>query len=138
MEVEVRPKLTLKVTLVILCATILSLAGTLKSRDDYMRSLPVYKHYKCKLCHESAAPTSSSDLNEFGIDFKNNGYSWDEALAAMDSDGDGFRNGIELGDETGDGVADIGFERSNPGDPLNTPNSIDRGTWGVLKSLFED
>jgi hypothetical protein len=39
--------------------------------------------------------------------------------------------------QNGDGVADIGFERSNPGDRLNTPNSIDKGTWGILKSLFE-
>jgi hypothetical protein len=71
------------------------------------------------------------------MDFKENGFTWDAALSAQDSDGDGFLNGIELGDENGDGVADIGFERSNPGDRLNTPNSIDKGTWGILKSLFE-
>ena len=110
---------------------------TLKSREDYMRTLPVYQRYKCALCHTSASPTSASDLNGFGVDFRENNYVWYTALSVQDSDSDGFVNGVELGDENGDGVADIGFERSNPGDRLNTPNSIDRGTWGILKSLFE-
>ena len=103
-----------------------------------MRTLPVFDRYKCLLCHASGLPISASDLTGFGIDFKDNGYKWDDAIAAKDSDSDGYPNGIELGDENGDGVAEIGFERSNPGDRLNTPNSIDKGTWGILKSLFED
>ena len=133
-----RPKLTSKGILILVCVTVLFVAGTLKSRETYMRSLPVYKHYKCTLCHTSGAPTSSNDLNSFGADFRTNGYTWDNALAIRDSDGDGFLNGVELGDDGGDGAADIGFERSNPGDRFNTPNSIDRSTWGILKSLFED
>jgi len=138
MEVQVRPKLTSRTILILTCVMVLSVAGTLKSRDLYMHSLPVYKHYKCTLCHTSGTPTSSSDLNSFGADFKTNGFIWNNALAIKDSDGDGFLNGIELGDDLGDGTPDIGFERSNPGDRFNTPNSIDRSTWGILKSLFED
>lgn len=123
--------------LILIIAVALLCAGTLKSREDYMRTIPVYQRYKCSLCHTSASPTSASDLNGFGIDFKENEFLWNATLAVQDSDGDGFLNGIEIGDEHGDGTADIGFERSNPGDPLNTPNSIDKGTWGILKSLFE-
>lgn len=132
-----RSKLKVRAVLVFALATAFVFAGTIKSREDYMNSLPVYKHYKCMLCHASSRPTSSSDLNGFGIDFKKNGYTWDSVLSAKDSDNDGFPNGIELGDDNGDGTAEIGFERSNPGDRLNTPNSINRDTWGILKSLFE-
>ncbi|MDD4857577.1 MAG: hypothetical protein PHD74_05650 [Candidatus Krumholzibacteria bacterium] len=133
-----RPKLRREIILVFACAAVLFTAGTLKSREDYMTSLPVYKHFKCLLCHASARPTSSSDLNVFGAAYRANGHSWDAAIAIADSDGDGYANGIELGDENGDGTAEIGFERSNPGDRSNTPNSVDLGTWGLLKSLFED
>ncbi len=133
-----RPVLKRSVIIVLFFAAMLFIAGTLKSREEYMRSLPVYRHYKCLLCHKSAAPTSSGDLNSFGSDFRKNGYAWNNALAVKDSDGDGYPNGHEIGDENGDGTAEVGFEYSNPGDPMNIPNSIDRGTWGILKSLFEE
>ena len=132
-----RPKLKLNVIVILVLAAVICVAGTLKSREEYMRSLPVFRHYRCLLCHKSAAPVSA-DLNSFGSDFKKNGYSWNNALALKDSDGDGYPNGDEIGDGDGDGTADVGFEYSNPGDPMNVPNSIDRGTWGILKSLFEE
>jgi len=114
-------------------------ASALLSSETFMRSLPVYKHYKCALCHTVANPSlGNASLNAFGNDFKNNGYKWNAALASKDSDGDGYSNGVELGDDNGDGTPDISFERSNPGDQYNTPNSVDRRTWGVIKSLFED
>lgn len=133
-----RLELKRNVTIILFLAAIIFVAGTLKSREEYMRSLPVYRHYKCLLCHKSANPVSGQDLNAFGIDFKKNGYVWNNALAVKDSDGDSYPNGDEIGDDDGDGVADVGFEYSNPGDPMNVPNSIDRGTWGILKSLFEE
>jgi hypothetical protein len=137
LEVQVRLKLDRKVILVLACVVVAFLAGSVRSNEDYMKSLPVYKHYRCLLCHNSANPMSA-DLNSFGTDFKKNGYAWNSTLAVKDSDGDGFPNGDELGDANGDGVAEIGLERSNPGDRLNTPNSVLRSTWGILKSLFED
>jgi hypothetical protein len=104
-----------------------------------MRVLPVYKHYRCAICHTSSNPViGSAGLNSFGSDFMNNGYQWNSNLAAKDSDGDGYANGLELGDDNGDGSPDISFERSNPGDRYNTPNSVDRQTWGIIKSLFEN
>ena len=137
MEVEVRLKLKPLIVIVIACAAVALVADTLMSRQDYMESLPVYKRYKCAICHTTATPTSAS-LNAFGADFKANGRVWDATIAAKDSDKDGFPNGDELGDSDGDGVPDVGIERSNPGDRMNTPNSVDPGTWGLLKSLFED
>jgi hypothetical protein len=134
----VRPKLKRNVIIVLFLAAVISAAGTLKSNESYMRSLPVYRRYKCLLCHKSSAPVSGQDLNGFGSDFKKNGYAWDGTLASKDSDGDGYPNGDELGDGNGDGIPDVGFEYSNPGDRMNMPNSIDRGTWGILKSLFEE
>lgn len=133
-----RPVLKRSVIVVLFLAVTLLIAGTLKSREEYMRSLPVYRHYRCLICHKSAAPSSSQDLNNFGTDYRKNGFAWNNALALKDSDGDGYPNGDEIGDGNGDGTAEVGFEYSNPGDPMNIPNSIDRGTWGILKSLFEE
>ena len=121
--------------LLVLAAVLVSRAP--KSREDYMQKLPVYKRYQCLICHTSEDP-SSFDVNDFGVDFRDNGYIWDKRLAEMDSDNDDYLNGIELGDENGDGEPEILIERSNPGDPLNNPSSIDRDTWGIIKSLFKD
>lgn len=46
--------------------------------------------------HENAA--GGGQRNQFGLDFKDSGFEWTEALCKMDSDGDGRSNGEELGD----------------------------------------
>jgi len=134
----VRPFVKVSLIVIISAGFALVLNNAIKSREDYMLSLPAYKHYRCTICHTSSKPTNGNDLNNFGVDFKNNGYVWNSVLALKDSDNDGFSNGIELGDEDGDGVSEVIIERSNPGDPLNTPSSVDKETWGLIKSLFED
>ena len=121
--------------MIFLAAVLVSSAP--KSFEDHMQSLPVYKRYMCSLCHTSSPPIPG-DLNYFGVDFRENKYVWNEQLAEMDSDGDEYPNGIELGDEDGDGQPEILVERSSPGDPLNDPSSIDRDTWGIIKNLFKD
>jgi len=122
---------------VVLAAVLVS--GALRSREDFMQNLPVYKRYMCSLCHLSGNPEiEGAALNDFGQDFRARGFVWDAQLAAMDSDGDEYPNGIELGDEDGDGVPETMIERSNPGDPLNNPSSIDKDTWGIIKNLFKD
>ncbi len=103
-----------------------------------MEKLPVHRQFKCVLCHQSSQPISGMDLNGFGRDFKKYGYQWNSTLAGRDSDGDGFSNGIELGDEDGDGIPEVSIERSNPGDPFNQPSSIDPKTWSILKRLFAE
>ena len=54
----------------------------------------------CINCHDADGPP----LNSFGDAFVNANSSWTVALAAMDSDGDGFSNGRELGDSAGSWV----------------------------------
>jgi hypothetical protein len=133
----VRPKLKRSSVIIFIVCLAVLISGVLKGREDYMQNLPVYRHYRCKLCHQSTMP-GSGDLNDFGSDFRSNGYTWDEELADMDSDGDQYKNGLELGDEDGDGEPEVLVERSNPGDPLNNPTSVDKDTWGVIKNLFKD
>ena len=50
---------------------------------------------------------------------------WSETLAAMDSDGDGFTNGQELGDPDGDGNAEAGAQVTHPGDVNSFPDIPD-------------
>ena len=134
-----RPKLKRSCVIVtIICLAVL-LSGVLKGNEGLMQTLPVYRLYRCMLCHQSTSTVHGpGDLNQFGEDFRANGYVWDEALAEMDSDGDNYKNGLELGDEDGDGEPEVLIERSNPGDPLNNPTSVDKETWGVIKNLFRD
>jgi hypothetical protein len=113
-------------------------AGSLLATQDYMTNqLPWCTNYRCAVCHTSSNPTvGSSELNNFGSDFVKNGKQWNAALAAKDSDNDGYPNGIELGDNDGNGMPEVAVERSNPGDPHNYPSSIDPETWSVIKNLF--
>jgi hypothetical protein len=137
-EVYVRPELKSRVLIILLVGTLIAVAGTLKGRDDYMEKLPVYRQFQCAICHQSSNPISGMDLNDFGKDFKKYGYQWNSTLAGLDSDGDGFSNGIELGDENGDGTPEVSLERSNPGDPVDQPSSVDPKTWSILKGLFAE
>jgi hypothetical protein len=114
------------------------LFGVLTGTDNFMQKLPVYEDLTCQICHTSSNPsTDAEELNVFGKAFKNNGHEWDKHLAELDSDGDGSTNGTEIGDYDGDGIATINKIRSNPGDPLDKPSSLDQKTWGVIKSLYK-
>jgi hypothetical protein len=136
----VRPKLTRKRFIIFSLVLGVVAAGSVMGTDNYMRALPLYSRFQCADCHVSANPTIASyTLNPFGVDFKANHEKWDGVLAPKDSDGDGFTNGYELGDQDGNGVPEAAFERSNPGDSLSKPNSsVDMKTWSQIKSLFED
>ena len=119
------PERKRRLLVTIIVCIVIAAAGALKSRDDYMEKLPVYRQFKCAICHQSATPISGMDLNDFGKDFKKYGYTWNSTLAGLDSDGDGFSNGIELGDEDGDGIPEVTVERSNPGDPVDQLHRVD-------------
>ena len=88
-------------------------AGLYKQQYGYMPS--------CNACHKDGG---GSPLNTFGKQFKDAG----EALAsfqkieAMDSDGDGAKNGEEA------------FAKSNPGDAQSTPAK--KGLWLDIASLI--
>jgi hypothetical protein len=81
--------------------------------------------FNCQTCHVS--PFGGSARNVFGnavnllVTPNGNQAFWSPTLAAMDSDGDGFSNGLELGDVNGDGVPERNTGISNPGDASSTP-----------------
>jgi len=82
--------------------------------------------FNCQNCHLN--PFGGGTRNSFGqAVFSAIGGSsgqtefWNPTLAAMDSDGDGFSNGVELGDPDGDGVPDRTTGISNPGDFNSRP-----------------
>mmetsp|Transcript_12289 Transcript_12289/g.15918 ORF Transcript_12289/g.15918 Transcript_12289/m.15918 type:complete len:336 (-) Transcript_12289:751-1758(-) len=64
--------------------------------------------------------------NQFGADFDDEGRSWTVAFCQMDSDGDGFSNGEELGDPnctwTQGASLDGLCRRSDPSDINSVPN----------------
>ena len=134
-----KPELKKRALVVFLLCVGLFAAGAILSTEEFMNKLPVHERFRCALCHSTSQPDiSNKGLNPFGTDFLNNGTKWDQTLANLDSDGDGYKNGLEIGDEDGDGTPSVTRERSNPGDPLGTPSSLDEHTWGVIKKLFEE
>ncbi len=89
-----------------------------------------FNSFSCNTCHTDGG---GSPLNLFGLEVKTRvrvdnceDRFWEEALAILDSDADGFSNGVELLDPQGvwrPGEAQPGNPAflSNPGDPDSTP-----------------
>jgi len=78
----------------------------------------------CVLCHTS--PAGGGPRNKFGQDVGAITGSasrpfWTAALAEKDSDGDGFSNGVELGDPEGDFTTIAGWAPTRPGDASSKP-----------------
>lgn len=115
-------------------------AAVAQATSAQMDKLPVSVPYQCATCHLSQNPVSA-DLNPFGTDFEGNLERWNQTLAAMDSDGDGCTNGVELGDVDGDGSPDVGVEAqsSNPGvdGDCSSASTLNNKTWGELKAMFD-
>ncbi len=89
--------------------------------------------FSCNTCHTSGGGTPR---NPFGLAVQAiTGSSavafWSPTLAALDSDGDGFTNGQELGDPDGDGTAIAGWAVTNPGlassKPVNVAPTVSLG-----------
>ena len=79
----------------------------------------------CSNCHDN--PNGGGPRNLFGSDVEElvspGGFDpfWSPALAAEDSDSDGFTNGQEVGDIDGDGVPERTVNISLPGVAGDTP-----------------
>ena len=103
----------------------------------------------CNLCHVSGG---GSPRNGFGLDVEAlvtvNGREvfWTPELAALDSDGDGFTNGQELGDpegtwEPGDDPPGDAAGVTHPGDPESRPpeavsTAVRPSAWARIKALI--
>ena len=76
---------------------------------------------RCYICHVAAG--GGGTRTAFGEAFIANGRVWNANLAELDSDGDGWTNGQELGDPFGDwdeGESYVSSYRGNPGRGTNT------------------
>ena len=65
---------------------------------------------QCVACHDEP---STGSLNPFGMAFLGNGFALDAILEALDSDGDGATNGVEL----------TAAPATAPGDPTSKPGA---------------
>ena len=71
---------------------------------------------------------------------------WGPELAALDSDGDGFTNGEELGDpdgtwQEGDAAPGDAADITHPGNPDShppeRPTAVEGSSWGKIKNLVQ-
>lgn len=94
----------------------------LQARSYRVDLIPNGNVYGCSTCHDSGG---GGPRNLFGYAVEEVAIGsqpfWNAALAALDSDQDGFTNGEELGDPDGDGIVDPSRPVSHPGDPLSFP-----------------
>lgn len=106
--------------LTLLCLTAVSLPLPVDARSGYVSGIP---HGACDRCHI----VPGGPRNDFGLDVQRTlrgGPNW-QALYDLDSDGDGFTNGQELGDPDGlfPGEAP-GPMLSEPGDANSFPTPV--------------
>lgn len=95
-------------------------------QSAYVSRIPNGNRFSCQTCHSDGNFNNPPTSTQFRVDFWANGRVWDAALAALDSDGDGVPNGVELQDPTGSwqqgqpapGNASL---VSNPSDNGSTP-----------------
>ena len=101
-----------------------------EARANYPALIP--NDFDCLTCHTSSA--GGGGRNSFGADFGANGRTW-AAVFDLDSDGDGFTNGEELGDPEGlwaPGDPDPDVIATEPGDRSSAPVEVGCGN-GVLE-----
>lgn len=101
--------------------------------DGFARSwrvsqVPNGNSFSCTLCHvrsNGAGPKNSfgDAVNAFVERGSRAGF-WSASLAQLDSDGDGFTNGQELGDPDGDGAPIPEAQVTHPGDANSKPDPL--------------
>lgn len=109
--------------LMIQCFLLLTTDG--HSRSWRPSQIPNGSVFNCANCHIS--PSGGGARTPFGeavnsrVSPGSTAAFWSAELAALDSDGDGFTNGHELGDTNGDGSAETSSGITNPGDSSSAP-----------------
>lgn len=118
------------ITTTVIALFLFSISVTI-SRSFRVEKIPNGNKFSCANCHIS--PSGGGPRNSFGKAVESRvtpgGFQdfWDSDLASLDSDGDGFSNGVELQDPNGTwrpGQPNPGNSNqvSNPGDPNSKPS----------------
>ena len=124
MVISFREKWIPPTFLVIIWALVCASNETIWARSFRVDMLPNGNVLGCASCHVKSSgggPRTSFGNEVWSIVGRSRAPFWSEALAAMDSDGDGFSNGQELGDPDGDGIVEAGSQVTNPGDAGSFP-----------------
>lgn len=115
-------RVDVRVASAILTAALLLVATEASARSNRVRQIPNGNNYTCDSCHGKSS-LRPQDLTPFGVDVNNTlsggNVNW-SAIWDRDSDGDGFSNGLELGDPNGTwrtGNPDPNSPTANPGIP---------------------
>lgn len=101
---------------------------TMEARSFRVGQMPNGNVNRCANCHVRSS--GGGPRNAFGqaveaITGRGSSPFWDAALAALDSDGDGVTNGMELGDPQGLGSSIQDTQITNPGDPNSFPEIVE-------------
>ncbi|MEZ4461384.1 MAG: hypothetical protein R3E66_17045 [bacterium] len=107
---------------------LLLLPATAAARSERQGHIPNGSVFSCDSCHGRAS-LQVKDLTPFGVDVNRNmvgGVVQWQNIWNLDSDGDGFTNGLELNDPNGT------WRRGqpNPGGPVANPGIANRGICG--------
>lgn len=95
------------------------------ARSWRVSQVPNGNSFSCTLCH--VRPNGAGPKNAFGdavgavVGRASRAEFWSATLAQLDSDGDGFTNGQELGDPDGDGAPIPKAQVTHPGDANSKP-----------------
>ncbi len=112
-------------TLVTLMLGMTLATQTMQASSSYVSRIPNGATFSCANCHVN--PAGGGTRTPFGEAFRSNSHLWNAALAALDSDGDGYSNGVELGDPNGtwaSGQPNPPGPVYNPGDATSHPGAV--------------
>jgi len=114
----------MKYTFLFIAAFLFCLPSPADARSNRVSQFPHGSAFGCDACH-----TSAGGLTDFGFDsytYTTNGNMTWKSLAAKDSDGDGYSNGVELGDPNGNWTTGS----ATPGGNYTDPNDADDNFCG--------
>jgi hypothetical protein len=134
--IDLKKEYDMKTFLTWVAVTVLVGATLAFGKGSYVSKVPNGGVFSCDTCHKE---------KKMYVDFENNGLKWDETLAAKDSDGDGYSNGIELQDPYGKwrekqpDPKRPGWSTYNPDDSKSVPpyHAVEPTSWGRVKALYK-
>ena len=132
-----------KTILNIFIVVVVFASSVIISREFRVQKIPNGSKFSCSNCHVSSL--GGGTRNNFGKEVEKHVTPggtqdfWSEQIASLDSDGDGFTNGVELQDPNGSwrtGQPSPGNSAfvTNPGDPNSHPQATDADEYEIPTS----